>query len=263
MREWHARRVGAAASAVATAGVLAVVVSACSLTQGASPQTLPPLTMPGPTAAPVTQPLVPVTQGTIATTTTTAPAAAQPPNDADPTSVAARFLAAVASGDATTAAALEAPGRSPTVYAWAHDAYGAYTQAAGTSVWGQPTCADPSGTAPAPVTASCTWLSTPDAPSLVLVQAGANWQVSHAALTPGGAAAPAALGNGCILGGDNVNFRGGPGQDWTKFGQIPIQSCDVTVFDAVESAPATGDQWRYVEYGGQRGWIVDRAIRVQ
>ena len=263
MREWHARRVGAAASAVATASVLAVVVSACSLTQGASPQTLPPLTMPGPTAAPVTQPLVPVTQGTIATTTTTAPAAAQPPNDADPTSVAARFLAAVATGDATTAAALEAPGRSPTVYAWAHDAYGAYTQAAGTSVWGQPTCADPSGTAPAPVTATCTWLSTPDAPSLVLLQAGANWQVSHAALTPGGAAAPAALGSGCILGGDNVNFRGGPGQDWTKFGQIPIHSCDVTVFDAVESAPATGDQWRYVEYGGQRGWIVDRAIRVQ
>ena len=113
------------------------------------------------------------------------------------------------------------------------------------------------------MTASCTWLSTPDAPSLCSCRTAPIGRSRTPALTPGGAAAPAALGNGCILGGDNVNFRGGPGQDWTKFGQIPIHSCDVTVFDAVESAPATGDQWRYVEYGGQRGWIVDRAIRVQ
>ena len=148
------------------------------------------------------------------------------------------------------------------MYEWAHDAYITYTQAAGAGVWGQPTCADPVGTAPAPITSTCTWLSTPDAPTLVLVQDGGTWQVSHAALTPSGAEPPV-LGTGCILGNDNVNFRGGPGQDWPRFSRIPIHSCDVTVFDATESAPATGDQWRFVEYGGQRGWIVDRAIRVQ
>lgn len=263
MNEWRSGAVTATLGAIATVVAATITLAGCSsLTEGQANQTLPPLTLPGPTAAPVTQPHVPNTQGTIATTTV--PLAADiAPDNGDPVSVAARFLSSVSSGDRTTATLLEADGRSPTVFDWAASAYQEYTGAAGAGVWGQPTCLDPVGAAPTPVTVSCTWLSTPDAPSLVLVDDAGTWKVSHAAVTPDTGAEPAVVGQACVLGNDNVNFRGGPGKDWPRFGQIPIGSCDVTVFDVVESEPSTGAQWRYVEYGGQRGWMVDRAVRVQ
>jgi uncharacterized protein YraI len=59
-----------------------------------------------------------------------------------------------------------------------------------------------------------------------------------------------------------VNFRGGPGTSWPRFAQISPGTCSVTVFDAVESDPVAGDEWRYVEFEGQRGWIVDRVLQM-
>ena len=104
-----------------------VVGAACGdLTAGGSNETLAPL-VPDRTGPPVTQvaavgpdgnPVV-NTQGS----TTTLPREQAPAelaaDDTDALSVAARFLAAAASGDQATAAALEVAGRSPTVFDWA------------------------------------------------------------------------------------------------------------------------------------------------
>ncbi len=189
--------------------------------------------------------------------TSTAPAqdpAALAADDANPTSVAARFLAAVASGDPGAATALEMPDRRPTVVEWAQGAYQQYTELAGAGSWGVPTCSDP-----AAATVQCSWLQTDAAPTLQLVNEGDTWRVSHPVFARAGE--PAAVGSGCVVGSDNVNFRGGPGTSWPRFAQIPPGSCNVTVFDAVESDPIEGDQWRYVEFNGQRGWIVDRVVQ--
>ena len=95
-------------------------------------------------------------------------------DDSDALSVAARFLAAAASGDDAAATGLEIAGRSPTVFEWARGAFAEYTQVAGAEAWGEPTCEDPAGP-----TIACSWLQTETPPTLILVQQDGNWVVSH------------------------------------------------------------------------------------
>lgn len=247
----------AALAALATLGLC----SACAdLVADSSNETLPPL-VPGNTGPPVTQaPAVGVDGNLVVNTQgpTTTLAGSPPPegeaNDADPTSVAARFLAAVEGDDATTGAPLEMPDRSPSVFEWARGAFEQYTQVAGADAWGAPTCAEPTGN-----TTQCSWLQTDAAPSLLLVLDGSDWRVSHPVFNRTGE--PANVGAGCIIGSENVNFRGGPGTSWPRFARINPGTCSVTMFDAIESDPVAGDSWRYIEFEGQRGWIVDRVIR--
>jgi hypothetical protein len=242
-----------------------VLVGSCSACSGlvadGSNETLPPL-VPGNTAPPVTQaPAVgPDGNPVVNTQGSTTTAVAQDPgsleaDDANPTSVAARFLAAVAGNDAATAAGLEMPDRRPTVFDWALGAFQQYTGVAGASAWGSPACNEPSGG-----TVQCSWLQIDAAPTLQLVQDGNAWRVSHPVFTRPGE--PTAAGSGCIVGSDNVNFRGGPGTSWPRFAQINPGSCAITVFDAVENDPIEGDQWRYIEFEGRRGWVVDRVVQL-
>ena len=170
--------------------------------------------------------------------------------------MAARFLAAVETDDSAIASPLEMPERDPLVFNWARDAYQQYTQLAGADSWGDPTCSAPAG-----ATVSCSWLNTDAAPTLLLVQEGANWRVSHPLYTLA-AGEPAAAGTGCVVGSDSVNFRGGPGTSWPRFTQLSPGTCQVTVFDAVENDPIEGQAWRYIEVNGQRGWVVDRVVQV-
>ena len=244
------------------AALVLVACSACSgLTAGGSNETLPPL-VPGNTGPPVTQlqavgpdgnPVV-NTQGTTTTVAGGESPGSVATDDANPVSVAARFLTAVASNDAAGATALEMPDRKPTVFEWARGAYQQYTQLAGAGSWGAPTCAEPAGS-----TVQCSWLQTDAAPTLLLLKDGDTWRVSHPVFTRAGE--PAAVGSGCIVGSDHVNFRGGPGTSWPRFAQINPGTCG-TVFDAVENDPIEGDQWRYVEFNGQRGWVVDRVVQM-
>ena len=234
--------------------------SACAgLVADSSNETLPPL-VPGNTGPPVTQaPAIGVdgnpvvnTQGVTTTVLGNAPEVEA--DDADPASVAARFLAAVGGNDAASGGQLEMPDRSPSVFEWARGAFQQYTQVAGADAWGAPTCAEPTGN-----TAQCSWLQTDAAPSLLLVLDGTDWRVSHPVFSRAGE--PANVGTGCIIGSNNVNFRGGPGTSWPRFARLNPGSCSVTMFDAIESDPIEGDDWRYVEFEGQRGWIVDRVIQ--
>jgi len=250
-------RCRAALPALVTIGLC----SACAgLVADSSNETLPPL-VPGNAAPVVTQaqavgadgnPVV-NTQGATTTAVAQEPATLEA-DDTNPASVAARFLAAVGSNDAASGNGLEMPERSPSVFDWARGAYQQYTQVAGAAAWGTPTCAEPSGSI-----VQCSWLQTDAAPTLQLVMEGTNWRVSHPVFTRAGE--PAAVGSGCIVGSSNVNFRGGPGTSWPRFAQINPGACSVTLFDAVESDPIEGDQWRYVEFDGHRGWIVDRVIQ--
>lgn len=247
----------------ALAGLALVAGGGCAdLIQSGGNETLPPL-VPSNTAPLVTVPPavgpdgVPVvnTQGTTTTAVAAGPATVAT-DDADPTSVATRFLAAVASGDPAVAAPLEMANRSPTVFAWAENAYEQYTQLAGAQSWGVPTCSEPAGE-----TSQCAWLQTDAAPTLQLVLEGDEWRVSHPVFT--GPSEPATTGSGCIVGSIRVNFRGGPGTSWPRFSQLSPGTCGVTVFDATESDPSQGDSWRYIEADGQRGWVVDRVLRMQ
>ena len=255
MRPLH--RCRTALAALVTIGLC----SACAgLVADSSNETLPPL-VPGNTAPPVTQAQAvgadgnPVVNTQGATTTVVAQDPSQlEADDANPASVASRFLAAVSGNDATTGLALEMPERNPTVFDWARAAYQQYTQVAGAAAWGAPTCGEPSGS-----TVQCSWLQTDAAPSLVLVMEGADWRVSHPVFNLAGE--PASVGTGCVVGSSNVNFRGGPSTGWPRFAQINPGACSVTVFDAVEADPVEGDDWRYVEFNGQRGWIVDRVLQ--
>lgn len=239
-----------------------VVGSGCAgLTADSSNETLPPL-VPANAGPPVTQaPAVgpdgnPVVNTQGSTTTLSAQdQGSLARDDADPTSVAARFLAAVEANDESVASGLEMPERSPSVFEWARGAYQQYTQVAGAESWGSPTCAEPSG-----ATVRCSWLQTDAAPTLLLVQDGSEWRVSHPVFTRPGEPQPG--GTGCVVGTSNVNFRGGPGTNWPRFTQINPGSCAVTVFDAVENDPIEGDEWRYIEFEGQRGWVVDRVLRM-
>jgi len=249
---------------VAVVAVVGLGASCSSLTAGSSNETLPPL-VPGNTGAPVTQlpalgadgqPVV-NTQGSTTTIVGAAGAAAGEADDANPLSVAARFLAAVASDDPATATALEMADRSPTVFDWGRQAFQQYTELAGAGSWGEPMCGEPAGTS-----VRCSWLQTDAAPTLLLVQDGATWRVSHPAFSSG-ADQPATAGTGCILGSITVNFRGGPGTSWPRFGQIDPGTCSITVFDRLENDPLEGDQWRMIEFNGQRGWVVDRVIQIQ
>jgi hypothetical protein len=176
-------------------------------------------------------------------------------DDANPVSVAARFLAAVETNDSAVATPLEMGDRSPTVFDWARGAFEQYTQLAGAESWGDPTCSEPAAGAVA-----CSWLNTDAAPTLVLVQEGPTWRVSHPAFTLAGDPPVAATGR--IVGSDTVNFRGGPGTSWPRFTQLPPGTGSVTVFDAVENDPIEGDTWRYIEVNGQRGWVVDRVVEI-
>jgi hypothetical protein len=242
-----------------TVAIASIVGAACAdLTASGTDDTLAPL-VPDRSGPPITQGAVgpdgrPVvnTQGS----TTTLPREQAPAelsaDDTDALSVAARFLAAAASGDDASAAALEVPGRSPTVTEWAHAAYAEYTQVAGAQAWGEPTCADPAGP-----TISCSWLQTEAPPTLILVQQDGNWLVSHPMFN---AAAPQPAGSGCIAGSANVNVRGGPGTHWPRFGQLAPGTCSVPILDAVHTDAGNGDRWRMIEMDGQRGWIIERVI---
>lgn len=244
--------------AVAGLGLSIVGIAACStLTEGRSNETLPPLTAPGPTVPPITQSPVANTQGPVAATTTAAPAPVVD-DDTNAQSVAARFLAAVAAGDQGAAQALEAAGRRPSVTQWAAAQYDQYTQAAGPAAWGTPTCDEPAGT-----TAMCSWLTLPQVPTLMLELDGTDWRVSHGVFNSESTAAATATGTACVVGNEAVNYRGGPGRDWSNFTQIPPGSCDVTVFDATETEQSTGDTWRMIERAGERGWVIERVLRFQ
>jgi uncharacterized protein YraI len=253
----------AVAVIAATVAVASVVGAACAdLTASGTNETLvplvpdrsgPPITQ-VPTIGPDGQPVV-NTQGS----TTTLPREQAPAelaaDDTDAVSVAARFLAAAASGDDATAAALEVPGRSPTTTEWARAAFAEYTQVAGASVWGAPTCNDPAGP-----TIACSWLQSEAPPTLILVQQDGNWLVSHPLFNV--AAAPQQAGTGCIEGSANVNVRGGPGTNWPRVAQIPPGTCSVPIFDAVHTDTGTGDRWRMIELDGQRAWIIERVINM-
>lgn len=245
------------------AGLALVLCAACSgITASGSDDTLPPL-VPGNTGPPVTQggaigpdglPVV-NTQGATTTLLITQDPSTIEADDTNPLSVAARFLAAVETNDSGVATPLEMGDRSPTVFDWARTAYAQYTQLAGAESWGDPTCSEPAGTV-----VSCAWLNTDAAPTLVLVQDGSNWRVSHPSFTLAGE--PAAAGTGSVVGSVTVNFRGGPGTSWPRFTQIPPGTGSVTVFDVVENDPIEGDTWRYIEVDGQRGWVVDRVVQI-
>ena len=245
------------------AGLVLVFCVACAgITEGGSDETLPPL-VPGNAGPPVTQsgalgadglPVV-NTQGATTTLVITQDASAIEADDTNPVSVAARFLAAVETNDPGVAGPLELGDRSPTVFDWARAAYEQYTQLAGAESWGDPICSEPAGGA-----VSCAWLNTDAAPTLLLVQDGSNWRISHPAFTLAGE--PGVVGTGSIVGNDAVNFRGGPGTSWPRFTQVPPGTPSVTVFDAVENDPIEGDTWRYIEVNGQRGWVVDRVVQI-
>src|SRR5688500_17135694 len=262
MRRSRARCRCAALPALVPAVLIVALCSACAdLVADSSNETLPPL-VPGNAAPLVTQaqavgadgnPVV-NTQGATTTALAQDPAALEA-DDSNPASVAARFLAAVESDDATTGTGLEMPDREPSVFEWARGAFQQYTQVAGAAAWGTPTCGEPSSSA-----VQCSWLQTDAAPTLQLVMDGSQWRDSHPAFNRAGE--PTSVGTGCVVGSSNVNFRGGPGTSWPRFAQISPGSCSVTVFDAVESDPVEGDEWRYVEFEGQRGWIVDRVIQM-
>lgn len=252
------RRTATRLLAVAGLGLTIVGVSACStFTEGRSNDTLAPLTAPGPTAPPITQSPVANTQGPVVATTTSVPAPVAD-DDTDAQSVAARFLAAVAAGDQSTAQALEAAGRGPTVATWAAAQYDQYTKAAGPAAWGTPTCDEPAGS-----TTVCSWLTLPQVPTLALVLDGTTWRVSHGVFNSAATEAASSTGTACVVGDEAVNYRGGPGRDWPNFNQIPPGSCDVTVFDVTETEPSSGDTWRMIERAGERGWVIERVLRYQ
>lgn len=258
----HQRRAPRRRAAVPACVALLLCAGCATLTDSGSNDTLPPL-VPGNNGPPVTQggaigpdgqPVV-NTQGSTTTLATTQDPGAIEADDANPASVAARFLAAAETNVPDAAAALEMSERSPTVFQWARGAYEQYTQLAGADSWGAPTCSEPAG-----ATVSCAWLNTDAAPTLLLVQEGDTWRVSHPVFTL--AAEPGAAGTGCVVGNDNVNFRGGPGTSWPRFTQIPPSTCQITVFDRVENDPIEGDTWRFIEVNGQRGWVVDRVVQI-
>jgi hypothetical protein len=238
-----------------------VITAGCAdLTAGGSNETLAPL-VPDRTGPPITQSLAigpagnPVvnTQGSTTTLPREQSPAAIEADDSNAVSVAARFLAAAAAGDQATAAPLEVAGRSPTVFEWASAAFAEYTQVAGAQAWGEPVCSDPAGP-----TIACSWLQTETPPTLILVQQGGSWLVSHPLFHVAAEGQPA--GNGCIVGSANVNVRGGPGTNWPRFDQVAPGTCSVPILDAVHTDAGNGDRWRMIDIDGQRGWIIERVI---
>lgn len=235
------------ATAVVGAGLALLLGSGCALTEGNARSTLPPLPPPGVALAPAAAP-APQTP----TPSTLAPGETLPSDDANPASVAGRFLAAAASGDADTGAALAIADRDPAVFDWALQNYESTVAVAGDTAWGSPSCGEPAG-----ATVGCTWLLNDQTTSLVLTQSNGTWRVSHPLTTPTGD--PAALGERCIIGDVPINMRGGPAKLWPKFASLSPDRCDIATFDA--TATDSEGVWRLVEADGQRGWIVDRVLQ--
>lgn len=231
---------------------MVLVLAACGIageSRGAR-ETLPPLPPPGGVLVnkpPLPEPQVPVVTQPTAT-------AAPINDDANPTSVAARFLAAVRDNNDGSANALVLPGRDPSVFGWARRTFDDYTSVQGADSWGAPTCTVQEDGA----LAACTWLAGTDEIALVLRREGDEWAVSHprqGAVTPD---TPVRTDNACIAGDDPVNFRGGPGRSWPRFTQIRAGTCGVRAFEVTQSVD--GDAWRLVEADGQQGWIVQRVL---
>jgi hypothetical protein len=176
-----------------------------------------------------------------------------PSDDADPLSVASRFLNAAATGDSATGNSLQVGGMSPDTFEWAMATYQSTVDVAGATAWGGPTCVAPEGTS-----VRCTWLGNDPGTSLVLVQDGTTWRVSHPLSIPS-AAAPAPIGAGCIVGDVAVNLRGGPAKTWPRFTQVPPGTCDLKILD-LTSTDSEG-VWRLIQYGPDFGWIVERVLR--
>lgn len=243
------RRSRFAAGAVATAAV--VGFSGCSaITQGGANDTLAPLPAPGQGAIVTQAPLPPAAT----TATTAATAGTEADDDSDPTSVAARFLGAVATNNATAAAALQADGADPDPFTWALGTYESTVSVAGAEAWGAPVCAAPTGT-----TTTCTWMQNDPGTALVLVSDATTWKVSHPLSVPA-SGLPASVGQACIVGDAAVNFRGGPGKGWPRFTQLQPGTC-VSVLDA--SVTDSEGAWRLVDADGQLGWLVERVLRFQ
>lgn len=162
-------------------------------------------------------------------------------------SVAIAFLNAVAAGDAATAEALEAPGRSPSSYEWARDLY----LNGGQRAWGVPIC---DGT-------RCDWLEAAPAPYLVIVPSGGTWVVDHPAADNPVISNAQVTGRACVIDTTPVNFRGGPGLEWPNFAAIPVGDCTVQTTSLVEKAASNGRPWRYVLWNGKLGWVSDLMLR--
>lgn len=247
------RRPRAAAGAIAAATLVAVLALAgCNgVTEGGANRTLAPLPPPGQGAIVTQAPLRPAETPA----PTTVPSGTEADDNGDPTSVAARFLGAVATNNQAAAAALlQAGDVQPDAFTWALGTYESTVSVAGAEAWGTPTCAAPTGT-----TTTCTWLQNEPGTSLVLVSDGTTWRVSHPLSVPA-SGLPASVGQACIVGNDSVNFRGGPGKSWPRYTQLAPGTCmsvlDVTVTDSE-------GEWRLVDADGQLGWLVQRVLRFQ
>jgi hypothetical protein len=144
-------------------------------------------------------------------------------------SVAIAFLNAVAAGDAATAQALEAPGRSPSSYEWARDLY----LKGGQRAWGVPIC---DGT-------RCDWLEAAPAPYLVIVPSGGTWVIDHPAADNPVISNAQVTGRACVIDTTPLNFRGGPGLQWPNFAAIPVGDCTVQTTPLVENAASNGCKW--------------------
>lgn len=238
---------------MAAAAVLTAFLAAgcSSVTSSGARETLPPLPPPVQGAIVTQAPLPPAST----TATTAAPTDTAADDDSDPTSVAARYLRAVATNNSAEAGALQTGGTDPDTFAWAQNAYESTVSVAGEQAWGAPSCSVAEGA----TTATCTWMQNDPGTALVLVSDGAAWQVSHPLSMPA-SGRPAAIGQACIVGDQSVNFRGGPGTGWPRFTQLPPGTClsalDATVADAE-------GVWRMVDADGQAGWLVERVLRFQ
>lgn len=236
---------------VGTAVLALFALGGCGLLgdNAASRDTLPALPPPGGVA--VNKPALPEATGPPPTQPTdTVPAT----DDADPTSVAVRFLGAVRGGDETTANALSADGREPTNFAWARRTFDDYTAVQGPEAWGSPTCTtDEAGSS-----ATCTWLAGDPNTVLVLTAANGTWTVSHPRSETATADSPRLSDNACVEGDRGVNFRGGPGTEWPRFVQIPPGTCGVIAYERVENS--SDGEWRLIEVDGQQGWVVQRVL---
>jgi hypothetical protein len=239
---------GVGAAGVVTA---ALVGSACGFDDGSARSTLPPL--PPPVNVPITAPPPPGRQAP--TATTLAPGVTFASDDANPASVAQRFLTAAASGDAATADALRIADRDPDVFQWAQQMHDSTVAVAGDAAWGGPACPEPAGNL-----VSCTWLVNDPTTSLVLVQDGATWKVSHPLMVPADDGVDG-VGTACVVGDRSVRLRGGPGTNWPRFEELAPNTCGITLYASVLEGPE--GPWRLVDVNGAKGWIVDRVLRAQ
>lgn len=230
--------------------LLAAIAGCSAVTEGGANDTLAPLPPPGQGAIVTQAPLPPAATSA----TTSAPSGTVADDDSDPASVAGRYLDAVATNNATDAAALQTGETDPDTFAWAVATYETTVSVAGEGAWGAPTCAAPSAT-----TATCTWMQNDPGTSLVLVSDGTSWRVSHPLSVPA-SGAPASVGQACIVGDKGVNFRGGPGTGWPRFAQLPPGTC-MSVLDA--TVTDSEGAWRLVDADGQLGWLVERVLRYQ